>query len=301
MADLDTAIYVCTNGTSNGQCLTSGMAPNISTTFTVYSRQATTICARSNNSILTVSDLTSPAQNTNIDITAFGTAMAWLLDYTSAKLPPVSSIAFFFWNSQMQLSSDFWSTEEYTSLQSLLTFVLWLFNVNNYGNSIMRQSPNQEITYLPPEYSTNASICNPYVKVVVDPRMFAAYLILQLVVLVFVWASLIIICLSRSVLPEISSYRLIDFAAKAVEKNVPDKRTGLDEKLESMTNGGDDRVRKELRDVKVFLRSNDGEQGKATAVSVVEPDGYSGVVKRLVLVTDSGDGTEMLKERIRYH
>jgi hypothetical protein len=277
------------------------MAPNISTTFTVYSRQATTICARSNNSILAVSDLTSPAQNTNIDVTAFNTVMAWLLDYTSAKLPPASSIAFLFWNSQMQLSSNFWSTDVYTALKSLLAFVLWEFNVNNYGNPIMRPSPHQEITYLPPEYYTNASICNPYVKVVVDPRMFAAYLILQLVVLLFVWASLIIIWLSRSMLPEISSYRLIDFAAKAVEKNVPDRRTGLDEKLESMTNSGDDRVRKELRDVKVFLRSNGGEQGKATAVSVVEPDGYSGVAKRLVLVTDGGDGMEMLKERIRYH
>jgi hypothetical protein len=165
----------------------------------------------------------------------------------------------------------------------------------------MRQSPYQEITYLPPEYSTTASICNTYVKVVVDPSMFAAYLILQLVVLLFVWANLIIIWLSRSMLPEISSYRLIDFAAKAVENNVPNRRTGLDEKLESMTNGGDGRVRKELRDVKVLLRSNGGEPGNAKAVSVVEPDGYSGVVKRLVLVTDNGDGMEMLKEKIRYH
>jgi hypothetical protein len=277
------------------------MAPNISTTFTVYSRQATTICARSNNSILAVSDLTSPTQNTNIDLTAFNTAMAWLLDYTSAKLPPISSIAFLFWNSQMQLSSNFWSTDIYTALKSLLAFVLWEFNVNNYGNPIMRQSPLQEITYLPPEFSTTASICNTYVKVVVDPNMFAAYLILQLVVLLFVWANLIIIWLSRSMLPEISSYRLIDFASKAVEKNVPDRRTGLDEKLESMTNSGDDRVRKELKDVKVFLRSNGVEQGNATAVSVVETDGYNGVVKRLVLVTDNGNGMEMLKEKIRYH
>jgi hypothetical protein len=227
--------------------------------------------------------------------------MAWLLDYTSAKLPPISSIAFLFWNSQMQLSSNFWSTDIYTALKSLLAFVLWEFNVNNYGNPIMRQSPLQEITYLPPEFSTTASICNTYVKVVVDPNMFAAYLILQLVVLLFVWANLIIIWLSRSMLPEISSYRLIDFASKAVEKNVPDRRTGLDEKLESMTNSGDDRVRKELKDVKVFLRSNGVEQGNATAVSVVETDGYNGVVKRLVLVTDNGNGMEMLKEKIRYH
>jgi len=201
----------------------------------------------------------------------------------------------------MQLSSNFWSTDTYTALKSLLALVLWLFNVNNYGNPIMRPSPHQEITYLPPEYSTTASICNPYVKVVVDPRMFSAYLILQLVVLLFVWTNIILFWLSRSILPEISSYRLIDFAAKAVEKNVPDKRTGLDEKLESMTNGGDGRVRKELRDVKVFLRSNGGEQGNTTAVSVAEPYGYSSMANRLVLVTDSGDGMEELKEKIRYH
>jgi hypothetical protein len=200
----------------------------------------------------------------------------------------------------MQLSSNYWSTDVYSALKSLLAFVLWEFNVNNYGNPIMRESPHQEITYLPPEFSTTASICNPYVKVVVDPRMFAAYLILQLVVLLFVWACLIIIWLSCSMLPEISSYRLIDFAAKTVEKNVPDRRTGLDEKLEGMTNGGDDRLRKELRDVKVFLRSSGGEQGKATAVSVVEPDEYSNVVKRLVLVTECGDWMEMLKENTRY-
>ena len=38
---------------------------------------------------------------------------------------------------------------------------------------------------------------------------------------------------------------------------------------------GDKSVRKELGDVKVFLRSDGGEQGKGTAIGAVGHDGYS--------------------------
>jgi hypothetical protein len=182
---------------------------NISTTLTVYSLLATTTCAQNNNSILSVSDLRRPTQN-DIDLDGLDIALHWLLNYTAQGLPAVSSISYLFWEAPSKLGYHDWSIVAYQSLKSLVAFPIWEFSRNNFGDP--RLEP------LPDEFKISASLCRPYYKLILNPWLFAAYLVLQSAVImcccvVIVWR---LVC--RIVIAELSSYPLVDFAAKLVEK-----------------------------------------------------------------------------------
>lgn len=69
-------VYVCTNRTQNGACLASGPAnPNITTAFTIYNRTASLVTSHTNNMILSISDMSQPSLNLDIDLFAFPLAM----------------------------------------------------------------------------------------------------------------------------------------------------------------------------------------------------------------------------------
>jgi hypothetical protein len=120
------------------------------------------IAARSNFSILSLTDIGPPSQDSGIDLPAFRAALDWLLDYNASAIPATSSIAEEFWTAQDQLSSEYWSGVPYQTLQSLLAFPFWQFNANNYGN--IELVDRTIISDLPAEFYTTASIVAPYTK-----------------------------------------------------------------------------------------------------------------------------------------
>ncbi|PMD53218.1 uncharacterized protein K444DRAFT_703764, partial [Hyaloscypha bicolor E] len=115
-------IYVCTNGTNGGECIDSGSSPNLTTTFSVFSRKASIVTSRLNYTIRSVLDVGEPTINGNLDLPSYRLAMGWLLDFNASGIPAPSSIAGVFWTSTDQLSSSYWSNELYNVLQSLLAF-----------------------------------------------------------------------------------------------------------------------------------------------------------------------------------
>lgn len=100
-------------------------------------------------------------------------------------------------------------------------FPFWLFNSNNWGNP--ESHANETVSTLPPEFYTEASLVEPYAKIKVQPAMFALFLVLQALSLLFVggvvgWAWL------RSTMPlKTSSFPLFDIAFRAeVQSNIED-------------------------------------------------------------------------------
>jgi hypothetical protein len=244
---------VCTNGTAGGHCLVSGTSLNISTTLTVYTRQATSTCYQSNNTILSVTDLRQPVLN-EIDIDGLNIALNWLLNYTAAGLPAVSSIVYLFWNAPPGLGVHDWSVDAYQSLKSLLAFPIWEFSANNYGD------PFEED--LPPEFHTSASVCEPYDRIVINSGMFIAYLILQSIVLAFFWGVIIWRWIGHYTVPELSSYPLIDFAAKLINKDILSKHIQLlDTEVEKLVPAGNKQIVEILNDLEVTCREDNRRTG----------------------------------------
>lgn len=239
-------VFVCTDGVASGNCLSSGLPLNVSTTLALYSLRASTICARSNNSILSVTDIGKPTQN-EIDIHGLNLALNWLLNYTAEGLPAISSIPYLFWNAQPGLGFHDWSIVAYQSLKSLVAFPIWEFSVNNFGDPF-----NQT---LPPDFSTSASLCQRYDKIILDPGAFIAYLVLQSTVLASFCAVIILRLVYKSVIPELSSYPLVDFTAKLVENDGREHRPIWDLKKENLRNAKSKEVVETLKDVQVIRRS----------------------------------------------
>jgi hypothetical protein len=206
---------VCLNGTNAGECINSdpGPAPNLTTTFSVFSRKASIVTSRLNYTILSVLDVGEPTLNANIDLPSYRLAMDWLLDFNASSIPAPSSIAGVFWSSPDQLSSSYWSSELYNVLQSILVFPIWQFNPNNFGNTQL--NAKEIVSGLPPEFYTTASITKPYTRIVINRYMFIAFLVLQSAMLAFIWLVPVWLWFSPRPLPKTSSYPLIDFAFKS--------------------------------------------------------------------------------------
>ncbi|KAI9766721.1 MAG: hypothetical protein M1840_006365 [Geoglossum simile] len=246
-------IYVCTNGTRQGECLTNGVIPNITTTFSIYNRRASVITARSNFSIMSVSSIGPPTQDLNINLAAYRTALDWLLDFNATGIPAPSSIAERFWNTQDLLLNEVWSIELYQTLQSIVAFPIWQFNPNNFGNPDL--AAQEIVSTLPPEFYTNASIVAPYTKIVVNRDMFIAFLVLESIVLAFIWIVLLYIWIARSHLPIISSYPLIDFVLKTRNAASSGPLSPLDTASRDILCASDKDIRSSLRDTQVFSLS----------------------------------------------
>lgn len=147
-----------------------------------------------------------------IDVTAYRMALNWLLNFTAADIPAASSIAANFAVPSEQnpdLSKDGVLSRNF---QSILAFPLWLFNDNNWGNTALKT--NTITTTLPPEYYTVAAVVAPYGKIGFDRTMFYLFIILQGLVLVFIWAVLIWVWIRSTTLPYISSFPLFDAGTK---------------------------------------------------------------------------------------
>ena len=170
-------MFVCNNGTQDGVCVSEPFSPNLTTTFTIYSRQSDIVTARSNFSILTVSEMTPAVPNTDLDLDEYRAAFRWLLNFTAADIPAPSSIAEYFWSAPLQLTSDYWSPGPRTAFQSIMAYPLWFFNDNNVGNINLLE--DIAVGSLPNEFRTTASIASPHTKIVVNRSMFILFVILE--------------------------------------------------------------------------------------------------------------------------
>ncbi|KAI1967016.1 hypothetical protein LOZ58_000509 [Ophidiomyces ophidiicola] len=249
------ALYVCPRGIQDGQCNGTNL-PNLKTTFTIYSCTANIAASRSNYSIVSVSELRDPILTTGIDLIGLKAALSWLLDFNMAAIPPSSSIAGHFWSGQQQLSNQYWSRELYQTFQSILTFPLWKFNPNNFGNVELSA---QEITpSLPLEFYTKAAIATPYTRIKLNISMFIAFLVLESVVLSFIWAVFLWLLISRQNLPEITSYPLFDFAFKT-KYTVPPRASSLQDvnkPPKHLLRTNDGKILSVLNGLEFFLRGN---------------------------------------------
>ncbi|KAF2659788.1 hypothetical protein K491DRAFT_622242 [Lophiostoma macrostomum CBS 122681] len=242
----EAGIYVCTNGTDSGECEKPASRPNITTTMTIYQRSANLVTARSNFSIMSVTDLTPPTQNSDIDLSAYRDALSWFLDFNASATPATSSVAEYFMNGAANLENTYWSSELTRTFQSILAFPLWYFQPNNYGNVDLNVTTMSD--KLPKEFYTKARLTKQFTRIMIKHDMFIVYCVLQGAALVFLWAVLIWLWLTRPKLPIISSYPLVDFAFKA---KVADYEGGTGQK--GVEGANDKAIRRRLKDSRVAL------------------------------------------------
>lgn len=192
----------------------AGHVLNVSTTMTVFDRTMTTVCSARNNSISSVYNLGDPHLLTNINITALRVGVEWLLDYTASGLPPQSSVNFWFWFNPFSVYASIWESNAYTSLQSILAFIIWECCPGNSGNPLVA---SQQYDSLPAGFHTTASVTEPYTKLVLSSITFTTYVVLEIAVLLFCWAIFVwqfATAYFKRPLPSISSFPQVDFAGK---------------------------------------------------------------------------------------
>ncbi|KAL3458892.1 hypothetical protein BJX64DRAFT_291799 [Aspergillus heterothallicus] len=207
-------LYVCPLGVRNGTCVTGGSSiyPNITTTFSVFNRQVSFVASRSNMTILSVGSLSAPVQDVSLDLEAYRDAIAWILDFNAAGIPPHTAVASSFWNGQTQLQQLYWSAELRQMFQSILAFPLRMFQANGIGNIDVdwgRMSLD-----LPREFYTNASIATAHNRIIINTATFSVFIILQGILHLLIWGVLVWLWVKRPELPAISSYALFNFAFK---------------------------------------------------------------------------------------
>ncbi|KAL6232432.1 hypothetical protein BDW75DRAFT_242960 [Aspergillus navahoensis] len=211
-------LYVCPSGAYNGTCIlgSAPFYPNLTTTFSVFSRKTTFIAARSNMSIVSVTSSSPPTQILSLDIASFRAALTWILDFNASGIPPATSIAQHFYSGQEQLKDKYWSPDLKQTFHSLLAFPFWFFNANNLGNV---ENHGQGISdNLPPEFYTKASLATSYSRIIVSPANLFAFIVLQSTLHLFIWSIFVWLCFKRPLLPAITSYPLWNFASKAIFK-----------------------------------------------------------------------------------
>lgn len=158
----------------------------------------------------------------DLDLPAYRESLRWLLNYTAADLPPPSSIAQSFWSSQVQLLDPSSWGVQFQNFQSILVFPFWFFNDNNWGNT--NSHANKTVSTLPPEFSTEASLVEPYAKIKVQPAMFTLFLVLQGLALAFVAGVVFWTWMITRVPLKASSFPLFDMAFKAKVQNYMDDK-----------------------------------------------------------------------------
>ncbi|KAK1836854.1 hypothetical protein QBC39DRAFT_429866 [Podospora conica] len=210
-------LFLC-DGIFEGKCVINQTPrPNLTTTMTVFRRQATLLSARSNLTITSLSDLTDPEPIpfTASDISAFRTALSWLMDYSAANIPAQSSILEIFWDNQNSLSDTYIDGILLQNFRSILVFPIWLFNANNHGNKDLKGkilNPN-----LPSEFYTTAAVVSPLLKLRFDPTFLSVFIALECILLLSLWIMLLWVFPRWSAAPELStsSFPTLDFLFKA--------------------------------------------------------------------------------------
>ncbi|KAL3440759.1 hypothetical protein BJX65DRAFT_314491 [Aspergillus insuetus] len=206
-------LYVCPFGGEDDTCHLGNAPfyPNLTTTFSIFSRKSTFVAARSNMSILSVTSVGPPTQDPTLDLDDFRFALDWILDYNASNLPSPTSIAEQFFVSQKQLTSNYWSPILVQTFYSIIAFPFWCFNANNYGN--MEDSGTGITPHLPEDFYVTASVSVPHSRIVISKTMFSI-LTLQVILHLFIWGVFAWLCIKRPPLPAISSYPLFDFSFK---------------------------------------------------------------------------------------
>ncbi|RYC57014.1 hypothetical protein CHU98_g9193 [Xylaria longipes] len=215
-------LFVCLNGTDGDSCGGNEERPNITTTLSAYTRYATIVAARSNYSIVDVADVSAPMLLQDFDTSSYRIALNWLLNYSAAAIPAPSSVAQSFWSSPDQLKDPSTYGILLQNFQSILAFPFWLFNNNNWGN--VELLANQITPSLPPQFYTEASIVAPFTKIRFNPSMFAIFLTLQGLAMIFSWGSLCWLWFGPKIVTKMSLWSLFDVAYKTNvqgEENVP--------------------------------------------------------------------------------
>ncbi|KAL4756288.1 uncharacterized protein BDW70DRAFT_164642 [Aspergillus foveolatus] len=211
-------LYVCPGGGWDNTCrLGDGeFYPNLTTTFSVFSRKTTFITSRSNMSIISVTSTGQPTQIPTLDLINFRAALDWILNFDAANIPGPTSIAEQFWSGQGQLGSVYWSPILLQTFHSIIAFPFWFFNANNLGN--MEGYGTGITPNLPPEFYVTASISVPHSKIVISSSMFSIFIAFQAIMHLFIWSVFAWLCIQRPPLPVITSYPLFNFAFKAYDK-----------------------------------------------------------------------------------
>lgn len=175
---------------------------------------------------------------------AYRESLRWLLNYTAADLPPPSSIAQSFWGAKTQLQDPATWGIQFQHFQSILVFPFWLFNANNWGNP--QTHANTTVPNLPSEFYTKASIVEPYSKIKFQPAMFALFLVLQILSLLFICGVVLWAWLKSRAPLKTSSFPLFDIAFRV---EVPSSTEGKD--LEQL---GDSEIVHLMKDAKAVSR-----------------------------------------------
>lgn len=239
------------------------------------------LAVRSNYSISSISDFTTPEQIFDLDMQYYRASLRWLLNFTVEGIPPPSSIVSYFWSTDGQLQDSYHYGILLQNFQSFIAFPVWLFNANNFGNvnlhkttEIIPDVPPEED--LPPEFYTEAAIVKPYEKLKVDPAMFVLFLVLQgsailfvLGVLLWVWFGV-----GADSLPELSSFGLFDAMHRTEVRGIT---ASTDELLKAKSsdvlkilNGATVHMKKaELETTELEIIETDIENDKSQVQSVV--------------------------------
>lgn len=241
---VEAGIFICSEGIVDGVCRTQYPTPNLTTTMNFHGRSVDVLASRSNSSILSVSNLTAPEFiDTTDDLLEYRKALRWLLDYAAANIPAPSAIIESFWTGRERLETEHLAYGYLTQhFHSVLSFPLWFFNANNYGN-VELPSSLDVVSPLPSEFRTEAYIVAPYSMIKLSTAMIIVFAATQGLVLVLAWILLIWAAVVSASLPTISSFPLFDLIFKArtdVDGTRPDELWDADD-------GTIERMSKELR------------------------------------------------------
>jgi len=242
---LQTGIFICESISPSGACVTKNPPQNITTTVTLYERKATMLSSRSNLTIVEISNL-GDAKKVSFsagDVKGYRAALSWLLDYAKAGIPAPSSIIEGFWSSREKLGDSTIDGILLQNLRSILTFPVWLFNANNWGNTGVQGGVLSP--YVPPEFYKTASIVKPYVKLKFDSVILLLFIVFQGGVLLFLWALWMWTVVAARRLPEVSSFPLYDFSHKLNVELAPADG-------EKVWNAGDAEILKLAKGARVF-------------------------------------------------
>lgn len=204
---------MCSNGTADGACQTGASLPNITTRVSFYTCETTILASRTNYTIVSVEDTSTPVLYEDVDLIAYRDALRWLLNYTAANIPAPSSIAESFWSSTKQLQNPSSYGILKQNFQSIVAFPFWFFNSNNDANFNLVSNTHEIL--MPNQFYTTASIVEPYVMIKFNEAMFILFITLQAFAIIFIWALLFWVWLQQtSRLPEITSFPVFDVTYK---------------------------------------------------------------------------------------
>jgi predicted small integral membrane protein len=217
-------------------------------TFSVSSYTASSINGAENNTILSVSNLTTKEANSRPDIQALSLGVGWLLNYTAANLPVQSSVTFGFWIAGSDSYQTFWKADAYRMLKSIIAFILWEFTANNNGNpAVANAEPSGQTLDLPAEFNVIASISRPFTRFIINRASYIAYIVLQSVALIPCWIAVVWGFMIHRRMPATTFFPLVDFEVNLRQMRSYNKRPFSDIR----TGDKEERIKHVLQGVRV--------------------------------------------------